>query len=89
MSAAYEISPVGCRVALVEREPTVGGILMQCIHNGFGLRHFKADLTGPEYAERLIERIQASTVDVFLDTSVTETPADLCLSEQVSKQDAR
>ncbi len=89
MSAAYELSQVGCRVALVEREPTVGGILMQCIHNGFGLRHFKADLTGPEYAERLIERIQASTVDVFLDTSVTELHADLPLPGQTGEQTGR
>ena len=76
MSAAYELSQAGCRVALVEREPTLGGILMQCIHNGFGLRHFKADLTGPEYAEKLIERIDASNVEVYLATSVTELHAE-------------
>ncbi|GAK57497.1 hypothetical protein U27_04464 [Candidatus Vecturithrix granuli] len=76
MSAAYELSQAGCRVALVEREPSLGGILMQCIHNGFGLRHFKADLTGPEYAEKLIERINASNVDVYLATSVTELHAE-------------
>lgn len=76
MSAAYELSQAGCRVALLEREPGLGGILMQCIHNGFGLRHFKADLTGPEYAEKLIERIDASNVDVYLATSVTELHAE-------------
>ncbi len=77
MSAAIGLNKVGCRVALVDREPTLGGILMQCIHNGFGLQHFKADLTGPEYAERLMEQVeQCADLDVYLDTTVTDLQPD-------------
>lgn len=77
MSAAIESEQVGYRVALIEREPTPGGILMQCIHNGFGLQHFKEDLTGPEYAERLIFQVeQCSYIDVYTDTTVTELHAE-------------
>ena len=43
------------RVLLLDREPEAGGILLQCIHSGFGLHYFKEELTGPEYAERFLE----------------------------------
>ncbi len=77
MSAAISLDKAGCRVALVDREPGLGGILMQCIHNGFGLRHFKEDLTGPEYAERLIAQVeQCSNIDVYTDTTVTDLHPD-------------
>ena len=45
-------------VLLLERQSDLGGILNQCIHNGFGLHYFKQELTGPEYAERFIEEIK-------------------------------
>ena len=45
-------------VLIVEREPELGGILNQCIHNGFGLHTFKEELTGPEYAARFIEKAE-------------------------------
>jgi len=48
------------RVLALEREDELGGILKQCIHNGFGLELFKKDLTGPEYAERLIDNVVCS-----------------------------
>jgi NADPH-dependent 2,4-dienoyl-CoA reductase/sulfur reductase-like enzyme len=77
MSAAIELDKSGCRVAVLDREPTLGGILMQCVHNGFGLHHFKADLTGPEYAERLIDEVeQCSHVDIYPDVTVTDLHAD-------------
>jgi NADPH-dependent 2,4-dienoyl-CoA reductase/sulfur reductase-like enzyme len=77
MSAAIGLQKAGCRVAVLEREPTLGGILMQCIHNGFGLQHFKEDLTGPEYAERLIAEVQPhADIDVYTDTTVTDVNAD-------------
>lgn len=77
MSAAVGLDRAGCRVALLDREPTLGGILMQCIHNGFGLRHFKEDLTGPEYAERLIAEVdQTSHIDIYTNTTVTDLTAD-------------
>jgi NADPH-dependent 2,4-dienoyl-CoA reductase/sulfur reductase-like enzyme len=77
MSVALGLQKVGCRVALLDREPTLGGILMQCIHNGFGLQHFKEDLTGPEYAERLMAEVQQhADIDVYTDTTVTDVNAD-------------
>lgn len=78
MSAAIGLNKAGCRVALLDREPTLGGILMQCIHNGFGLQHFKEDLTGPEYAERLITQVEQSPhIDVYTDTTVTDLNPEL------------
>lgn len=77
MSAALGLQRAGCRVALLEREPTLGGILMQCIHNGFGLQHFQEDLTGPEYAERLMADVAgAREIDVYTDATVTDVNSD-------------
>lgn len=77
MSAAVELGKSGCRVALIDREPSLGGILMQCIHNGFGLQHFKEDLTGPEYAERLMTDVaRCPQIDAYTDTTVTELHAE-------------
>lgn len=76
MSAAVRLGRADCKVALIDREPALGGILMQCVHNGFGLHHFKADLTGPEYAERLIADVQACpAIDVYTNTTVTDLNA--------------
>ena len=55
MAAALAAHKAGARVAIVEREQHLGGILRQCIHPGFGLSHFKQELTGPEYAQRYRE----------------------------------
>ncbi len=58
------------RVLVIERNTEPGGILPQCIHNGFGLRIFDSDLTGPEYAMRWIARAEALDVEILLDTMV-------------------
>ena len=71
MAAALELEAEGFSCALIEREDHLGGILMQCIHNGFGLHEFKEELTGPEFAERFIERVIKSKIAVFLNTTVT------------------
>jgi NADPH-dependent 2,4-dienoyl-CoA reductase/sulfur reductase-like enzyme len=71
MAAALAIQRGGRSVAVVERENHLGGILMQCIHSGFGLQEFKEDLTGPEFAERLIAEVAAAPIDVYLDATVT------------------
>jgi len=63
-------------VLLLEREEELGGILKQCIHNGFGLEQFKKDYTGPEYAERLIEEIEKTDVRCLLNTMVTAVSPD-------------
>ena len=60
------------RILIVERDKELGGILNQCIHNGFGLHRFKEELTGPEYAARFIEMLNSTGVEVMLDTMVLE-----------------
>ena len=59
-------------ILIIERDQTLGGILNQCIHNGFGLHVFKEELTGPEYAARYIEKVQALNIDVKLNTMVID-----------------
>jgi NADPH-dependent 2,4-dienoyl-CoA reductase/sulfur reductase-like enzyme len=71
MAAALELDKQGFSTALIDREDHLGGILMQCIHNGFGLHEFNEELTGPEFAGRFIEQIASSGVTVYLDTTVT------------------
>jgi NADPH-dependent 2,4-dienoyl-CoA reductase/sulfur reductase-like enzyme len=71
MAAALELESAGFSCAIVEREDHLGGILMQCIHNGFGLHEFSEELTGPEFAERFIERVTKSKIAVYTDTTVT------------------
>lgn len=70
MAAALAAHKAGVRVAIVEREQHLGGILRQCIHPGFGLSHFKQELTGPEYAQRLIDQVRATDIALFLDSMV-------------------
>ena len=64
------------RILIVERDRDLGGILNQCIHNGFGLHYFKEELTGPEYAGRFIELLGRTGVEVRPDTMVLEITAD-------------
>ena len=59
-------------ILIVERDRELGGILNQCIHNGFGLHHFKEELTGPEYAGRFVKLLGETGVEVRLDTMVLE-----------------
>lgn len=70
MAAAMAAHKAGARVAIVEREQHLGGILRQCIHPGFGLSHFKQELTGPEYAQRFIDQVHATDIALFLNSMV-------------------
>lgn len=70
MAAALAAHKARARVAIVEREQHLGGILRQCIHPGFGLSHFKQELTGPEYAQRFIDQVHATDIALFLDSMV-------------------
>lgn len=70
MAAALAAHKAGARVAIVEREQHLGGILRQCIHPGFGLSHFKQELTGPEYAQRFIDQVHATDTALFLNSMV-------------------
>ena len=70
MAAALAAHKAGAHVAIVEREQHLGGILRQCIHPGFGLSHFKQELTGPEYAQRFIDQVRETDIALFLDSMV-------------------
>lgn len=75
--AALHASKSGARnVLLLEREEELGGILKQCIHNGFGLEQFKEDYTGPEYAERLIDEVEKTSICYLLNTMVLAISPD-------------
>ncbi len=64
MSAAIAAYKSGIKkVLIVERDKELGGILNQCIHNGFGLHTFKEELTGPEYAERYIQQLKDLNIE--------------------------
>lgn len=76
MAAALAAHKAGARVAIVEREQHLGGILRQCIHPGFGLSHFKQELTGPEYAQRFIDQVRATDMALFLDSMVLGIDSD-------------
>jgi NADPH-dependent 2,4-dienoyl-CoA reductase/sulfur reductase-like enzyme len=69
-AAAYDAGAE--QVVLIERDKYLGGILQQCIHNGFGVSIFKEDLTGPEYAARYIEQIKSRNIRLMLDTMVID-----------------
>ena len=70
MAAALAAHKADAHVAIVEREQHLGGILRQCIHPGFGLSHFKQELTGPEYAQRFIDQVRATDIALFLSSMV-------------------
>ncbi|HMF33989.1 MAG TPA: FAD-dependent oxidoreductase, partial [Candidatus Lokiarchaeia archaeon] len=68
LAAALEASKAGVSVLIIERDFELGGILQQCIHAGFGLRYFKEELTGPEYAQRFMNDLAGSGVEVLCNT---------------------
>ncbi|PKM93335.1 MAG: pyridine nucleotide-disulfide oxidoreductase [Firmicutes bacterium HGW-Firmicutes-1] len=77
LAAALEARKNGVKKVLIcERASYLGGILQQCIHNGFGLQYFKEELTGPEYAGRFIKEVENSDIDVKLGTMVMEIMED-------------
>ena len=76
MAAALAAHKADARVAIVEREQHLGGILRQCIHPGFGLSHFKQELTGPEYAQRFIDQVHATDIALFLNSMVLGIDSD-------------
>lgn len=76
MAAALSAHKAGARVAIVEREQHLGGILRQCIHPGFGLSHFKQELTGPEYAQRFIDQVRETNIALYLGSMVLGIDSD-------------
>lgn len=77
LAAAYEAFSNGVNnILIIERDKELGGILNQCIHNGFGLHTFKEELTGPEYADRFIKLVEDTNIEIKLDTMVLEIEED-------------
>jgi NADPH-dependent 2,4-dienoyl-CoA reductase/sulfur reductase-like enzyme len=77
MAAAIQAKASGSdHVLLVERAEELGGLLSQCVHNGFGLIYFNEDMTGPEYGQRFIEKVMDSKIEVLLETMVLRLNAD-------------
>lgn len=72
LSAALEAYDKDLDILIIERDLKLGGILNQCIHNGFGLHVFKEELTGPEYAHKLIELVEEKKINYVLDTTVLD-----------------
>ncbi len=89
MAAAVGAYDAGIRDILVlEKLPFLGGILNQCIHNGFGLTEFKEELTGPEFAARFITQIEERNIDYRLETTVTDLRKDKTLVYTSEKEGA-
>ncbi len=75
----------GARILVIERDKGLGGILQQCIHNGFGLHYFGEELTGPEYAQRFIDKFAGANIEVWTDTMALELTGErdiLCVSAE-------
>ena len=73
MSAAVSAYEAGIKdILILERDEKLGGILNQCLHNGFGLHKFKEELTGPEYANRYEEKVKELNIKYMLNTTVLD-----------------
>ncbi len=88
MAAALSVIEEGAEAVLFEKGTALGGILNQCIHNGFGLTYFKEELTGPEFAERLASRVRESRIDVRLETAVISVSKELVVTYENPKGSA-
>ena len=83
MAAAVAAHDAGVtNIAILEREPEIGGILRQCIHNGFGLHKLGKELTGPEYAAVYRDKVLERNIKVYYETTVTKVSADKIVTAQ-------
>ncbi len=83
MAAAVAAYDAGCHdVVILDREPQLGGILMQCIHNGFGLHKLGRELTGPEYAAVYAEKVRERRIRVWYETMVTSVSSEKVVTAQ-------
>ena len=83
MAAAVAAYDAGCTdVVILDREPQIGGILMQCIHNGFGLHKLGKELTGPEYAAVYEEMVRSRNIRVYAETTVTAVSPEKVVTAQ-------
>ena len=87
MAAAIKAKEEGAEhVLILERQEQLGGLLHQCVHNGFGLLYFGQDLTGPEYARRFIGKVKDLGIEALLETMVTRISADRQLTAINSRE---
>ncbi len=87
LAAAISVKKQGIdNILIIERDDKLGGILNQCIHNGFGLHTFKEELTGPEYAQRYVDKVLELDIPYILNSMVVDISADKKVT-YVSKQD--
>lgn len=87
LAAAIEAKKNGIdNVLIIEREPELGGILRQCIHSGFGIHIFKEELTGPEYAEIFINKVEELAIECKLDTMVLSVQNNKCIIAASEKE---
>ncbi|MGB4985220.1 MAG: NAD(P)/FAD-dependent oxidoreductase [Erysipelotrichaceae bacterium] len=81
LSCAVESFDLGIKnILVIEKNESLGGILNQCIHNGFGLKTFKEELSGPMYAQRYIDQIKERNIDYRLNTTVSNVSSDKVVS---------
>src|SRR4030042_5752635 len=89
MAAAIRAKEEGAEhVLILERQEQLGGLLHQCVHNGFGLFYFSQDLTGPEYAHRFVEKVRDLGIEILLETMVTQISVDRKLTAINSREGA-
>lgn len=85
LAAAIAAYDAGVRdLTIIERENRAGGILKQCIHNGFGLTRFRESMTGPEYAQRFLDEVNARGIKILTNTTVTKLAKEkrvTCINE--------
>ena len=87
MAAAIEAKKNGVNdILILEKDERLGGILNQCIHNGFGLTEFKEELTGPEYLQRFVDQVKEMGISYRLNAQVTDLTKDKVITYS-SKED--
>lgn len=87
LEAAIEAKNSGINsVMIIEREPELGGVLRQCVHNGFGIHIFKEELTGPEYAEIFIDKVKKLGIEYKLDTMVLSIDREKYITASSEKE---
>ena len=87
LAAALSAKEAGeSNILILERDTKLGGILNQCIHNGFGLHTFKEELTGPEYANRFIEKVIEQKIPYKLNTMVMDISSDKVVTAMNAKE---
>ena len=80
MAAALSASEIGVKTLLIERDGKLGGILNQCVHSGFGAKYFNREVSGPEYVQMFINKVNESNISVLVNSFVTEVSQEKVLT---------